>query len=380
MAMRDIYTTKSRYTSAIKRLEKAEILKSNKRDIKEFLEFCSSELSQARLVFYANRLVNIAKWLDRDFREADDKDIRRVASILMNSDYSENTIVGFNISIKKFYKWLEGDNEEYPKKVKFLRTQPKKNKEKLPEDLLDRKDIEAMIIASNTIRDKALISVLYEAGIRVGELCSIQIKDVNFNESGVKIKVSGKTGERVIPLVTSLNYLRELLTVHPDRENTDSYLFVSTWEKLHPITYDGLRATLKRIGKRAGLKKRIHPHVFRHSRATELATQLTEFQMKQYFGWTKDSKIASVYVHLSARDLEEAVDKINKRIRCPRCSKEHSYGSKFCDCGMALDLKSSWDKEVKREKYDNVMNGMIDKLVKLPQFKEILREAVMNGQ
>jgi site-specific recombinase XerD len=58
--------------------------------------------------------------------------------------------------------------------------------------------------------------------------------------------------------------------------------------------------------KKAGLNKRVYTHLLRHTRATELASILTEAQMKELLGWTQSSDMPSVYVHLSGRDVDSA--------------------------------------------------------------------------
>lgn len=64
----------------------------------------------------------------------------------------------------------------------------------------------------------------------------------------------------------------------------------------------------KKAARKTKIRKRCNPHIFRHSRATLLAQHLTEAQLKQVFGWTQSSKMASVYVHLSGRDNDDAYD------------------------------------------------------------------------
>lgn len=68
---------------------------------------------------------------------------------------------------------------------------------------------------------------------------------------------------------------------------------------------------LQRIAKKAGISKQIHPHLFRHSRATYMANYLTEAQMNVYFGWAQGSDMPGVYVHLSGRDVDDAILKAN---------------------------------------------------------------------
>jgi integrase/recombinase XerD len=104
--------------------------------------------------------------------------------------------------------------------------------------------------------------------------------------------------------------------------------------------------------KKAGLHKRIYPHLLRHSRATELANFLTEAQMKELLGWVQGSDRASTYVHLCGRDVDGALlaangitpDREDKKplalslAKCPRCGKGSGSNAQFCPvCGMVLD-------------------------------------------
>ena len=111
---------------------------------------------------------------------------------------------------------------------------------------------------------------------------------------------------------------------------------------------------LKRLAERSGLKKRIYTHLMRHSRATELATILTEAQMKEHFGWFPGSYMPSTYVHLSGRDVDGAILKAHgisvdedarsgaaiTLTKCARCGKEINSEDQFClACGIVLDAK-----------------------------------------
>ena len=132
----------------------------------------------------------------------------------------------------------------------------------------------------------------------------------------------------------------------------------------------------------AGIKKRIYPHLFRHSRATALANHLTEAQMKVYLGWTQSSNMTSVYIHLSGKETDVAILKANgikveeeepiteiKPTKCPRCKTDNSATNKYCKmCSMALDdqiKKKMIVEESKRLEVDSLMDDIL-------QDKEIL--------
>jgi phage FluMu protein Com len=150
------------------------------------------------------------------------------------------------------------------------------------------------------------------------------------------------------------------------------------------MTYAALRITLERIAKKAGIHKKTNFHNFRHSRATYLANHLTEAQMKEFFGWVQASDMASIYVHLSGRDVDNALLKVygikkpeeqeesqlNPK-KCPRCQEINQFTNVYCNrCGTPLDefvrnQKIQHDIEIEKT------NKILDRLLEDPQFREI---------
>ena len=95
----------------------------------------------------------------------------------------------------------------------------------------------------------------------------------------------------------------------PYRDNPDSYVWINIGLRGYgdPLNYSGYNLLLKRLAKKAGINKRVHPHLFRHSRCTILAQHLTEAQLEKYAGWVYGSDMSGIYIHLSGRDLDDAI-------------------------------------------------------------------------
>ena len=112
-----------------------------------------------------------------------------------------------------------------------------------------------------------------------------------------------------MPLIDSTPYPAERLDNHPARDEKDAPLWVGigTVGRNKRLEYAALRKMLQSVARRAGIRKKVNPHNFRHSRATMLANLLTEAQMNQYFGWVTGSDRPSTYVHLSGRDVDDAI-------------------------------------------------------------------------
>lgn len=191
-------------------LKKSEINEENQKLILKFKkELRASGIGAARMVRYIQTLRVISSIVNKPFHEWGKDEIIDVLNVVESKDYTVQTKNEFRKGMRKFFKWLNG--EEW-KPLKVLRGDKKDNKK--PETL-EEEDVMAMIEAAEHPRDKALIAVGYEAGLRIGEIANLKIKNVMWNERGAKIKVKGKTGERVIPVVMAAPYLRRWLDIHP---------------------------------------------------------------------------------------------------------------------------------------------------------------------
>ena len=93
-----------------------------------------------------------------------------------------------------------------------------KEKNSLRDKILTSEEMQRLIAAAEHPRLKAVVAVLYEAALRVGELVSLRIRDVEFKREYATLKVKGKTGERTIPIVKALPYLQAWLQIHPSKK------------------------------------------------------------------------------------------------------------------------------------------------------------------
>lgn len=278
------------------------------------------------------------KWLDG--QEVTDTAIKAYIRALKPKNYSDSTIYQYKAVLKKFLSTI---SPEQARNIKL------KVKRREPPNILTESEVEHLIEECRNPRDKALISFLYETGCRKGELVSIRIENVRFTEFGATVTIpKGKTGPRVIPVVYSASYLRQWIDGHPTKEDGDP-LFCSLQTPFAQFSFSGLSHLMRVLQERTGLKKKLYPHLFRHSRASHLANKFTEQQLKQFLGWTAGSNMAAVYVHLSQRDIEEAVLNLHgieptqkrtehlKVIKCPRCKDVNPESSSYCNkCGLPL--------------------------------------------
>ncbi|MGA9187969.1 MAG: tyrosine-type recombinase/integrase [Methanosarcina sp.] len=297
----------------LKSLSDASISDTNKKLILDFIDHCFTErLGQHRILKYISVLKIIAIKLQLDLDKVEKRDLFIFISELERSDKSQWLKHDYKVALKKFYKWY--CKEDIPELTRWIKTTVKKKDQKLPEEMLTELEILTLIEYAEHERDKAMIALFWDIGARIGEIGTLHIKHVSFDEYGAIVNVKGKTGYRRIRAVWSIEYLKALLQVHPEGYNPDAPLWVTLKSKensLEPLQYGAIRMKLQRIAKKAGINKKIHPHLFRHSRCTYMANYLTEAQMNIYFGWAQGSDMPGVYVHLSGRDVDDAVLKAN---------------------------------------------------------------------
>lgn len=212
---------------------------------------------------YMEQLRLMMEWVQKPLKEINSEDIRYYLALYQQRrKIASSTLDGMRRCICAFFSWAEfaGYIDKSPaRRIKQIKFQIKK------EPALTSGQIEKAMINCKSIRDKAIISFMYETGARVSEVAGVKLSDIDFNERTVLIH--GKGGKDRISLFTdkSAMYLEEYLM---NRDLTISALFESK-QKGHALSAAGIRTMVHGVGERAGID-RLHPHRFRVSRITHL--------------------------------------------------------------------------------------------------------------
>jgi len=367
-----------------KRLEKLKVNSENKDLVFAFRDFLISKgLKAPRVEKHLCNLGVILKWTKKDLKDKSFLDFtkldieRFLSKINRNRTLSEWTKYDYRRTIKAFWIWL-GKREI----VEWVNLTTPKNY-KLPEEILTEDEIQAMIDVAESLRDKAIIAVLYESGARRGEFINLRIKHIVFDNKGAILIVHGKTGMRRLRLVSSVPYLIRWLDVHPKKDDPNAPMWVNVGYPNHGsvMNYYSLSIQLKKIAKKAGIKKRVYPHLFRHSRATVLANWLTEAQMCEFFGWVQGSDMPRIYIHLSGRDVDNAIlnmyglaeeeirkPKINA-VKCPRCEAINTGEARFC---MRCAFPLTKDAQIEILDYQESVNETVKAMMKDSEFRKVV--------
>lgn len=382
------------YDRELVALEKLQASARNKELISRFHSYLfSRRCSKLRVSKVSSQLRRICLHIGKDLDTLNKPDVESlVAHYLTLDKYSEDTKVDYMRCIKQFYRWfqendprLDNDDPKVSKEAKslykFIETIKSTCKLKSVDfsNIITEDEVNEVIEnGSRSVKERALIRLLHETGVRVGELLNIRIKDVIFKDKGGLIVVDGKTGERKVPIVKSVPYLVQWLDIHPFKTDKDSFLWVgeSLSRRFEPLKHRGGQKLIDRCFEAAGIHKQHNYHWFRHSRATLLAPKLTEALLCKYMGWVIGSKQVRRYVHLCTEQLETEIMQINglqpeqqeqsdqPPVCC--CGAINIIGHRYCyKCGNPLDISIMiQDKEILKQETDT----------RLKQYAEIMAD------
>ena len=390
----DLHNYQKRLERQIELLkEQKDISPENKKLIIQFKDYLFSEgIGTAKIARYMIDARKYCAMLNKSAKSAKESDIRKIIGKIEQTDLAAETKKTFKVFIRKFYRFLRGIHRkgDYPPEVAWISIRIPHKSRKMPEELLSEDEIKSIIRACENVRDKALISTLAESGARVSEIGMMNIKHITFEQHGVRLSISGKTGARKILVVYCSPYLQEWLNLHPKNDIPDAYLWHNPRGGV--LCYARIAKILKKAAKKAGVKKRVHLHLLRHSRATQLARIMSEAALKQYLGWTQGSKMAAIYVHMSGKDTDEAILRANgieveKKTRtqslstliCQRCGTINEMTNRFCkSCSLALqadEAQMTIANDAKKSQVSEIMNA----LLKDPEVLQLIAKKLNSG-
>jgi integrase len=280
--------------------------------------------------------------------------INQYKSKKTGKEISEATKSMFKKSLKALVKAMNDD--KCPEAYIGLKTITPRNKVRkvMYEDLLTRAEVDKMIGVCDSIKEKALISMLADTGMRVSEAALVRLRNVKTDDTGLIATVeNSKTGMRQVRLKNSVPLVSMLLNSHPDIGNPDAFLFRNSQNPASFMGYQAVRKVFKKARIKAEIAKRCNPHSFRHTRATELLKTMPPQLVSKYLGVTVPV-LLNTYSHLVTEDVDSALfsKEASKTQNCLKCGFPNSLEASYCiKCGAILrlnDLLSAFELMVKK--------------------------------
>lgn len=287
--------------------------------IEDFLSYLGSEkgLAQNTLFSYRRDIgLFIALLKEKgitEIKEVKEEDLIDFLASLKQAEYAASSICRALVAIRMFFRFLK--REKWVEKDVASRLDSPKMWQLIPE-VLTVAEVDALLNAPDPsceegARDRAVLQVIYASGLRVSEVCGLQLYDVDDQF----VKVRGKGGkERIVPIASQAveaidHYLTQFRTV--EEEKRDAPLFLSERGKRLDRTFVWKRVKL--LAKRAGISKRISPHTLRHSFATHLLENGADLRVIQEMLGHANIATTDRYTHISQRHLIEAFEAFHPR-------------------------------------------------------------------
>jgi len=252
---------------------------------------------------------------------------------------SDRAIEYHIVTLKKFFASY---GNQLANMLKTPSRKAQTQKPTIPED-----EIRQLIAKAPSLLERLVIELLYETGAREGELANLRLKDIVQDEYSFIVHLHGKTGSRPLRVFLSKPDLATYVNQHPCKDDGNATLLLSEKERV-PLGELGIYRLVTNLTQKI-LGKRYNPHLFRHTVATRYARDLTEHEMKLFFGW-KRAESAAPYVHLAMRDLDKKIlgmhgirregsesHQILQPTTCWNCKAPNSPYSVFCsECSRPL--------------------------------------------
>ena len=285
--------------------------------IEKFLDSIWMErgLSENTLKAYRADLNNFVKWLKSSFNENTEdklihierKNVEKYLSELKKREISPRSRARLLSSLRLFYAYLLRKKEIEVDPVALIDA-PKQGRS-LPKTLTED-EVESLLLAPDTstllgLRDRVLFEVLYATGLRVTELVSLVISQVNMLQGVIKVTGKGNK-ERLVPLgEEAINWLEKyLLTTRADllKGHVTDALFVT--KRGSEMTRQAFWYLIKRYALQAEIVTAISPHTLRHAFATHLLNHGADLRVVQMLLGHSDLSTTQIYTHVANERLK----------------------------------------------------------------------------
>ena len=275
-------------------------------------------------------------------------------------------------ALKRFLKLM--GREDLAKLIKY----PKKPQQRY--ELPSPELVERIIDEVERLDYKVIIALLYETGARVSEVLALKGRHVRESPDGyfkIFIEESKSNDFRTVFVIKYASLLRTYLNLR--RPGPDDWLFPSPSRPGKPLHPRNVEELLKRFGRKYGV--RLHPHLLRHLRGTELVKEGMQERVIMKLLGHKTEKMLKIYVNLTAKDVEEVLlsrygirreeGGDTESIKCPRCGALSPPRARFCwRCGTPLSVEAAEERERRRERVEEVLELIREVLRERPELLE----------
>lgn len=264
-----------------------------------------------------NRFLNYLRGKGmEEVREISKLDIREFLLFLKKKGLSSKTLARNLVSIRVFLRFLTEESILSVNPSEEIES-PKTDKT-LPE-ILSPEEVETLLEQPDTqiaqgMRDRAMLEMLYATGMRVSELTQLQVNHVHL-EAGYVIVYGKGSKERIVPIGNeAMKWTRRYMGETRERflkKGESPFLFVNRSGK--SMSRQHFWKSIKTYGRRAGIRKRITPHLLRHSFASHLLERGADLRSVQLMLGHVDISTTQIYTHVTGERLKKIHQRYHPR-------------------------------------------------------------------
>lgn len=220
---------------------------------------------------------------------------------------SKATVHSYLRTVNYFLSWARKEGEVGDAKAQLPRL-PTRDIE-----VLSRDEIARLENTARNERDKLIIRVLADTGVRVAELCGLRTGDLLERDRRWYLRVRGKGDkDRLVPVPDLHRRLARFIRGRPVSLSSDRLFYAlkrrAGSDELEPLTPSGVEQMLRLVARAAGLERRVYPHLLRHSFATwQLSRGMNPILLADLLGHSSLVMIHRVYAHLTPSDAYDAI-------------------------------------------------------------------------
>jgi integrase/recombinase XerD len=258
-----------------------------------------------------------------------------------------------------------------------------------------RDDILAMLPHCKSQRDRALLSLMWDSGGRIGEMTNMDVKHFKKVDNHYIAHLNGKTGERDVIISSCVPDVTHWLQQYGGKANDP--LFPSNMSgRLQPKSIENIIRILVQQAGIDTVNKKVNPHSTRHGRITELADKgVPESHLRLFAGWEDDSDMPSRYIHSKriammksiltadgyepAKIMTQKPEPPMKPVKCSRCERENPADAIYCSlCGNVINEPKVLEiqAEQKKDEEERMQKMIKDQLAGLSGTVDAIKQAL----
>ena len=294
--------------------------RSQQRDlVREFLSYIQVEkgLSQNTLQAYARDIAKLRAWAEKNQKQIEKlerKDLREWIASMSRKGQAPSTVSRAVSAARGFFRFLMLDGHIKRHPAEDIHTP--QNNSRLPH-FLSEEEMERLLSAPDTrtdigVRDRAMLEVLYAAGLRVSEMCTLKTSDIEIDTALLTCQGKGSKQRRVPIGKSAVHWLQKYLALRARLGNeAKPELFLHRGRQM---TRQNAWSIIKTYAAQAGVPD-ISPHTLRHSFGTHLMQHGADSRSVQALLGHADISTTEIYTHITDLHMRKAYDRFHPRAR-----------------------------------------------------------------